>query len=41
MKSHKGSNVVPQTAVTHQDSEKTAVTQEQKMTITHKEEKIA
>ena len=30
MKSHKGSNVVTQTAVTHKDSEKTAVTQEQK-----------
>ena len=41
MKSHKGSNIVTQTAVTHKDSEKTAVTQEQKMTITHKEEKIA
>ena len=41
MKSHKGSNVVTQTAVTHKDSEKTAVTQEQKMTITHEEEKIA
>ena len=40
MKSHKGSNVVTQTAVTHKDSE-TAVTQEQKMTITHEEEKIA
>ena len=40
-KSHKGSNVVTQTAVTHTDSEKTAVTQEQKMTITHEEEKIA
>ena len=26
MKSHKGSNVVTQTAVTHKDSEKTAVT---------------
>ena len=38
--SHKGSNVVTQTVVTHKDSE-TAVTQEQKMTITHKEEKIA
>ena len=41
IKSHKGSNVVTQTAVTHKDSEKTAVTQEQKMTITHEEEKIA
>ena len=41
MKSHKGSNVVTQTVVTHKDSEKTAVTQEQKMTITHEEEKIA
>ena len=40
MKSHKGSNVVTQTAVTHKDSEKTAVTQEQKTTITHQEEKI-
>ena len=40
MKSHKGSNVVTQTAVTHKDSE-TVVTQEQKMTITHEEEKIA
>ena len=40
MKSHKGSNIVTQTAVTHKDSE-TAVTQEQKMTITHEEEKIA
>ena len=41
MKSHKGSNIVTQTVVTHKDSEKTAVTQEQKMTITHEEEKIA
>ena len=44
MKSHKGSNVVTQTAVTHKDSEKTAVTHkdlEQKLTITHEEEKIA
>ena len=41
MKSHKGSNIVTQTAVTHKDSEKTAVTQEQKTTITHEEEKIA
>ena len=41
MKSHKSSNVVTQTAVTHKDSEKTAVTQEQKMTITNEEEKIA
>ena len=41
MKSHKGSNIVTQTVVTHKDSEKTAVTQEQKTTITHKEEKIA
>ena len=40
MKSHKGSNVITQTAVTHKDSE-TAVTQEQKTTITHEEEKIA
>ena len=41
MKSHKDSNIVTQTAVTHIDSEKTAVTQEQKTTITHEEEKIA
>ena len=41
MKSHKGSNVVTQTVVTHKDSEKTAVTQEQKTTITHEDEKIA
>ena len=41
MKSHKGSNVITQTAVTHKDSEKTVVTQEQKTTITHEEEKIA
>ena len=41
MKSHKGSNIVTQTAVTQKDSEKTAVTQEQKTTITHEEEKIA
>ena len=44
MKSHKGSNVVTQTAVTHKDSEKTAVTHkdlEKKPTITHEEEKIA
>ena len=43
MKSHKGSNVVTQTAVTHRDSE-TAVTHkdlEKKLTITHEEEKIA
>ena len=43
MKSHKGSNVVTQTAVTHKDSE-TAVTRkdlERKPTITHEEEKIA
>ena len=43
MKSHKGSNVVTQTAVTHIDSE-TAVTHkdsEKKPTITHEEEKIA
>ena len=39
MKSHKGSNVVTQTVVTHKDPE-TAVTQEQKTTITHEEEKI-
>ena len=38
--SHKGSNVVAQTAVTHKGSE-TAVTQEQKTTVTHEEEKIA
>ena len=41
MKSHKGSNVVTQTAATHKDSEKTGATQEQKTTITHEEEKIA
>ena len=43
IKSHKGSNVVTQTAVTHKDSE-TAVTHkdlEKKLTITHEEEKIA
>ena len=43
MKSHKGSNVVTQTAVTHRDSE-TAVTHkdlEEKPTITHEDEKIA
>ena len=43
MKSHKHSNVVTQTAVTHKDS-KTAVTHkdlEKKPTITHDEEKIA
>ena len=43
MKSHKDSNLVKQTAVTHNDSE-TAVTHkdlEKKPTITHKEEKIA
>ena len=43
MKSHKHSNVVTQTAVTHKDSE-TAVTHkdlERKLTITHDEEKIA
>ena len=43
MKSHKGSNVVTQTAVPHRDSE-TAVTHkdlERKPTITHEEEKIA
>ena len=43
IKSHKGSNVVTQTAVTHKDSE-TAVTHkdsEKKPTITHEEEKIA
>ena len=41
MKSHEGSNVVTQTVVTYKDSEKTAVTQEQKTTITHEEQKIA
>ena len=44
IKSHKGSNVVTQTAVTHKDSEETAVTHkdlEKKPTITHEEEKIA
>ena len=43
MKSHKDSNLVKQTAVTHKDSE-TAVTHkdlEKKPTITHKDEKIA
>ena len=43
MKSHKGSNIVTQTAVTHKDSE-TAVTHKdlvKKPTITHEEEKIA
>ena len=43
IKSHKGSNVVTQTTVTHKDSE-TAVTHkdlEKKPTITHEEEKIA
>ena len=43
MKSHKGSNIVTQTAVTHRDSE-TVVTHkdlEKKLTITHEEEKIA
>ena len=43
MKSHKDSNLVKQTAVTHEDSE-TAVTHkdlEKKPTITHEEEKIA
>ena len=41
--SHKDSNLVKQTAVTHKESE-TAVTHkdlEKKLTITHKEEKIA
>ena len=44
MKSHKSSNVVTQTAVTHNSSAKTAVTHkdlEKKPTITHEEEKIA
>ena len=43
MKSHKHSNHVNQTAVTHRDS-KTAITHkdlEKKLTITHEEEKIA
>ena len=43
MKSHKDSNNVKQTAVTHRDSE-TAVTHkdlDKKLTITHEEEKIA
>ena len=43
MKSHQGSNVVTQTAVTHKDSE-TAVTHkdlEKKPTMTYDEEKIA
>ena len=42
MKSHKDSNLIKQTAVTHRDSE-TAVTHEdleKKPTITHEEEKI-
>ena len=44
IKSHKDSNVVKQTVVTHRDSEETAVTHrdlERKPTITHEEEKIA
>ena len=44
MKSHKHSNVLTQTAVTHKDSEETAVTHkylEKKPTITHDKEKIA
>ena len=43
MKSHKDSNLLKQTAVTHRDSE-TAVTHkdlERKPTIAHEEEKIA
>ena len=43
MKSHKGSNVLTQTAATHRNSE-TAVTHkdlERRLTITHDEEKIA
>ena len=40
MKSHKGSNVVTQTAVTHKDSEKTAVTQEQKRLLPTKKRKL-
>ena len=43
IKSHKDSNLIKQTAVTHRDSE-TAVTHkdlEKKLTITHEEEKIA
>ena len=43
MKSHKGSNIVTQTADTHRDSETAATHKdlEKKPTITHKEEKIA
>ena len=44
IKSHKDSNVVKQTVITHRDSEKAAVTHrdlERKPTITHEEEKIA
>ena len=43
MKSHKHSNVVTQTAVTHKDSETTVIHKdlEKKLTITHDEEKIA
>ena len=39
MKSHKGSNIVTQTAVTHKDSEKTAVTHKdlEKAAVTHKD----
>ena len=40
MKSHKGSNIVTQTAVTHKDSEKTAVTQEQKRLLPTKKRKL-
>ena len=42
MKSHKGSNIVTQTAVTHKDSETadTCKDLEMKPTITHDEEKI-
>ena len=41
MKSHKDSNLVKQTAVTHKDSAVTHKDLEEKLTITHKEEKIA
>ena len=43
MKSHKESNLIKQTAVTHKDSE-TVVTHkdlEKKLTMTHEEEKMA
>ena len=40
MKSHNGSNVVTQTAVTHKDSEKTAVTQNKKWLFPTKKRKL-